>query len=87
MAARRPVLLVFEDSHWADPTSLELLDIVVDRTQHLRVLAVLTFRPDFAPPWTGHAARRHCSASTGWADTAALAERVGGGKLFAARGP
>ena len=81
MAARRPVLLVFEDLHWADPTSLEFLDIVVDRTQHLRVLAVLTFRPDFAPPWTGHAHVTLLSLNRlGRRDTAALAERVGGGK-------
>ena len=81
MAARRPVLLVFEDLHWADPTSLELLDIVVDRTRHLPVLAVLTFRPDFAPPWTGHAHVTLLSLNRlGRRDTAALAERVGGGK-------
>jgi pimeloyl-ACP methyl ester carboxylesterase len=81
VAARRPVLLVFEDLHWADPTSLELLGIVVERVQRLRVLAVLTFRPEFAPPWTG---RAHVTSlglnRLGRGDTAALALRVAGGK-------
>jgi len=53
LAARRPVLSVFEDVHWIDPTSLELLDRVVDRVANLRVLLIITFRPEFAPPWIG----------------------------------
>lgn len=53
MAAREPVLVVFEDVHWIDPTSLELLDLIVDRVPALRVLLVITFRPEFAPPWIG----------------------------------
>ena len=54
LAAHRPVLLVWEDVHWADPTSLELLGLVLDQLQDLPVLAVVSFRPEFAPPWTGH---------------------------------
>src|SRR5246127_3547915 len=53
LAARRPVLMVFEDVHWIDPTSLDLLDLVVDRVAALRVLLIITFRPEFAPPWIG----------------------------------
>jgi predicted ATPase len=45
------VLTLYEDVHWADPTSLELLDLVVDRVQGVPVLVLITFRPDFAPPW------------------------------------
>jgi class 3 adenylate cyclase/predicted ATPase len=53
LAAERAVLIIFEDTHWADPTSLELLDRIIIRLQHLRVLVILSFRPDFVPPWTG----------------------------------
>src|SRR5262249_57671724 len=49
----RPVLLVFEDFHWIDPTSRELLDLCVDRVRHLPVLLAITFRPEFQPPWGG----------------------------------
>jgi predicted ATPase len=54
LTARQPVLALWEDAHWIDPTSLELLGLVVDRVQRLPVLAVITFRPEFRPPWTGH---------------------------------
>jgi class 3 adenylate cyclase/tetratricopeptide (TPR) repeat protein len=50
---RRPVLMVFEDAHWIDPTSRELLDLTVDRVRRLPVLLVITFRPEFQPPWGG----------------------------------
>ena len=52
---RRPVLMVFEDAHWIDPTSHELLDLAVDRVRHLPVLLAITFRPEFQPPWAGRA--------------------------------
>ena len=54
-ARRRPVLMVFEDAHWIDPTSRELLDLTVDRVRHLPVLLAITFRPEFQPPWSGRA--------------------------------
>jgi predicted ATPase len=53
LSARQPVLMVFEDVHWSDPTTRESLDLLVDRIATLRVLAILTFRPEFAPPWIG----------------------------------
>jgi hypothetical protein len=53
LAARQPVLLVVEDAHWADPTSLELFDLIVERVPSLPLLAIFTFRPEFAPPWVG----------------------------------
>src|SRR5713226_4700435 len=52
-ARHRPVLMVFEDAHWIDPTSRELLDLTVDRVRHLPVLLAITFRPEFQPPWGG----------------------------------
>jgi predicted ATPase len=45
--------MVFEDVHWVDPTSLDLLDRIVERVATLRVLLIITFRPEFAPAWTG----------------------------------
>ncbi|MFZ1047663.1 MAG: AAA family ATPase, partial [Pseudolabrys sp.] len=48
-----PVLMIFEDAHWADPTSLEVLSRAVDRIAALRALLIMTFRPEFDPPWIG----------------------------------
>ena len=53
LAARQPVLLVVEDAHWADPTSLELFELIVERASSLPLLAIVTFRPEFVPPWVG----------------------------------
>ena len=53
LARRQPILLSFEDAQWADATSLELLNLMVERVRQLPVLALLTFRPDFEPPWVG----------------------------------
>jgi predicted ATPase len=58
---RAPVLMIFEDAHWADPTSLELLSRSVDRIATLGVLLIVTFRPEFDPPWIG---RPHMTALT-----------------------
>jgi class 3 adenylate cyclase/predicted ATPase len=53
LAARQPVLMVFEDIHWSDPTTREALDLLIDRVPVLRVLVIITFRPEFTPPWIG----------------------------------
>jgi len=55
LAAQQPVLALYEDVHWIDPSTLELLGMVIERIQRLPVLALITFRPEFQPPWTGHA--------------------------------
>lgn len=55
LSIRQPVLLLFEDLHWIDPTSLELLDRLVEIVPTIPVLAVLTFRPEFRAPWVGQA--------------------------------
>ncbi len=49
----KPVLMIFEDAHWTDPTSLEVFGRIVDRIATLRVLLIVTFRPEFEPPWVG----------------------------------
>ena len=48
------MLVLFEDVHWIDPTTRELLDLVVERVRRLPALLLITFRPEFVPPWTGH---------------------------------
>jgi class 3 adenylate cyclase len=53
LSAIEPVLMVFEDVHWSDPTTRESLDLLVDRVPRLPVLLVITFRPEFTPPWVG----------------------------------
>ncbi|OKO71910.1 adenylate/guanylate cyclase domain-containing protein [Bradyrhizobium sp. AS23.2] len=52
-ARRQPVLLLIEDAQWADDTSLELLDLIVERARQLPILALVTSRPEFEPPWAG----------------------------------
>jgi class 3 adenylate cyclase len=51
----KPLLALVEDVHWADPTTRELLDLAVTHLPAMRVLLLLTFRPDLQVPWTGHA--------------------------------
>src|SRR5262249_12862301 len=53
LARRQPILLFFEDAQWADATSLELLDLIVERVRQLPFLLLFTFRPEFEPPWVG----------------------------------
>ena len=53
LARRQPILLVFEDAQWADATSLELLDLTVERVRQLPVFALFTSRSEFEPPWVG----------------------------------
>jgi class 3 adenylate cyclase len=52
---QQPVLFVMEDLHWVDPTTLELLSLLVDQGPTTRILALFTCRPDFSPPWAGRA--------------------------------
>jgi predicted ATPase len=52
-AAQQPLLFVVEDLHWVDPSTLELLSLLVDQGPTARILTLLTFRPDFSPPWIG----------------------------------
>ena len=51
LARRQPMLLLFEDAHWADATSLELLDLTVERVRRLPVFVLITFRPELHAPW------------------------------------
>ena len=53
LAHRQPVVMVLEDAHWIDPTSRELLDLIIARVRNLPVLLIVTFRPEFQQSWTG----------------------------------
>jgi predicted ATPase len=55
LAVQQPVLALYEDVHWIDPSSLELLGLVIERIRRLPVLMLITFRPEFHPPWTAQA--------------------------------
>ena len=83
LAARRPVLLIFEDVHWIDPTSLELLTAMVERAAQLRVLLLITARPEFTPPWPRYAHVTTVSLTRlGRPDAAAIIKRIAGGKTL-----
>jgi class 3 adenylate cyclase len=61
VAKQMPLLMVLEDAHWIDPTSLDLTSRMVETVRHIPVLWVMTFRPEFSPPWAG---QDHVSALT-----------------------
>jgi class 3 adenylate cyclase/predicted ATPase len=85
LARRNPVLTIFEDAHWSDPTSLEAFSRAVDRIATLRVLLIMTFRPEFEPPWIGQS---HVAALTlnrlARRDIGALIDRVVGNEFLSA---
>jgi class 3 adenylate cyclase/predicted ATPase len=83
LARQMPVVMVFEDAHWIDPTSRELLDLTVERVRTLPVLIIVTFRPEFQAPWAGqpqvtmlalNRLDRH--------DRTVLVEQIAGGKAL-----
>ncbi|MDB5612222.1 MAG: adenylate cyclase [Bradyrhizobium sp.] len=83
LAARQPMFVIFEDIHWADPTSLELLTVTLEQLPRLRVLLLITARPEFTPPWPGHAHVTTVSLTRlSRRNGAALIERVTAGKTL-----
>ena len=54
LARHHPVLMIFEDVHWIDPTALEVLGTLIERLEDAAVLLVITYRPEFEPPWGGY---------------------------------
>jgi class 3 adenylate cyclase len=83
LASQQPVLAVYEDVHWIDPSTLELLGLIVERVQRLRALVVITFRPEFSPPWLrpAHVTQLSLSRLTR-RHGAAVALGVSGGKVL-----
>jgi class 3 adenylate cyclase/predicted ATPase len=86
LTSKNPVLMIFEDAHWTDPTSLEAFGRVVDWIEKHRVLLVATFRPEFEPPWIG---RSYVTAITinrlAQREVGTMIDSVAGNKLIAAR--
>ena len=64
--ANNPVLMIFEDAHWTDPTSLEVFGRTVDRIKTLPVLLIVTFRPEFNAPWVGRSHVTSPDAQPAW---------------------
>ena len=81
LSRQNPVLMVFEDVQWTDPTTLELFGLIVERIPTLHVLLIMTFRPEFEPPWIG---RPYVTALTinrlGQREVSAMIDRVVGNK-------
>jgi class 3 adenylate cyclase/predicted ATPase len=84
LARKQPAVMIFEDAHWIDPTSREVLDLLVDRVQDTSVLMVITCRPEFQPGWSAHS---HITTLTlnrlSRQLRAVLIERVAGAKALA----
>jgi predicted ATPase len=83
LAQAKPVLMIFEDVHWIDPTSLEAVGRTVERLRALGVLLIVTYRPEFEPPWIG---RPYVTALTlnrlGEREITAMIDRVTGNKAL-----
>ena len=84
-AEKQPVLRIVEDLHWVDPSTLEYLSLLVEQVPTARIFTLLTFRPDFSPPWTG---RAHLTQITlnrlNRTQVEVMVERVTGGKAIPA---
>jgi predicted ATPase len=85
LARQQPVLMIFEDVHWIDPTSLEVIGRTVDRIKTLPALLIVTFRPEFNAPWVGQS---HVTSLTltrlGEREAAAIIARLVGNKALPA---
>ena len=83
MAAQAPVLMVVEDAHWIDPSTIELLSLAIDRLPGARLLLLITFRPEFGSPWAGRANLTQLALNRlGRRDAAAMVANVTGGKAL-----
>ena len=84
-ARQQPSVMLFEDAHWADPTTLEVLDLLIDRVRTVPLLVVLTHRPEFQSRWSeqGHVGALNLSKLTR-AQSAAMVSALAGGKALPA---
>jgi tetratricopeptide (TPR) repeat protein len=83
LSSERPVLYIVEDVHWTDPTSLELLDLQIERVADISTLMLITYRPEFNAPWVG---RPHVTSMTlnrlNRRNAAVMADTVSSGKVL-----
>ena len=83
LAHEKPVVTVWEDAHWLDPTSRELLDLTVEHVRSLPVLLIVTFRPELQPPWAGQPQVSMLALSRlDRRDCTTLITQIGGGKTL-----
>ena len=84
-ARKQPTVMLYEDAHWADPTSLEVMDLLIDRIRNTPLLIVLTHRPEFQPKWGshGHVTGLNLSKLTR-AQSSAIVSKLAGGKALPA---
>jgi class 3 adenylate cyclase len=84
-ARKQPSVILFEDAHWADPTTLEVLDLLIDRVKIVPLLVVLTHRPEFLSRWSqqGHVGALNLSKLTR-TQSAAMVAALDGGKTLPA---
>ena len=82
-ARKQPSVMLFEDAHWADPTTLEVLDLLIDRVRTVPLLVVLTHRPEFQSRWSGqgHVGALNLSKLTR-PQSAAMVSALAGGKAL-----
>jgi class 3 adenylate cyclase len=82
-ARKQPSMLLFEDAHWADPTTLEVLDLLIDRVRTIPLVVVLTHRPEFQSRWSqqGHVGALNLSKLTR-TQSAAMVSALAGGKAL-----
>ena len=85
LSRQKPVMMILEDAHWADPTSLEAFGRAIDRIRRLQVLLLVTFRPEFEVPWV---ARSYVTAlivnRLAEHEVGAMIDRIAGSKLLSA---
>jgi class 3 adenylate cyclase len=85
-ASKKPVLMILEDAHWADPTTLEVFSGAVDRTATSRALLIITLRPEFEPPWVGQPQVTSLTLNRlARREVEGLIDRVAGNKPLAAK--
>jgi class 3 adenylate cyclase/predicted ATPase/ABC-type transport system involved in cytochrome c biogenesis ATPase subunit len=86
LAAKSPVLMLLEDAHWIDPSSIDQFDLIINRLQRLAALLVVTFRPEFVHPWGRYP---HVTALSlnrlAPRQSAALVDRIAGGRSLPAQ--
>ena len=83
LARQQPLVVIFEDAHWIDPTSRELLDLIIERVRSLPVLLIVTFRPEFQSPWIGQPQVSMLTLNRlDRRDRTALAMQIAGGKVL-----
>ena len=87
MAEHTPILYIWEDLHWADPTTLELLGLFIEQSPTVSMINVLTYRPEFVPPWTMHSHMTpYYTESTGAPGSGSTDQASGRGQIGAGGG-